>query len=78
MPTGKYAYAKGDYGRMNQKLSKTDWRGILGDRNTQEAWDLFTMEIDKAKKEYVPWIRGNAPCNTRKPVWMDDKTLKKV
>ena len=39
---------------MKAHLANMDWKAELDDLNVEEAWDRFTVEVNKAKKLFIP------------------------
>lgn len=76
----KYMFDKGDYKAMSEKLKTSNLSQRLDGLNIQEAWDLFSSEIDSLSKDFIPVRRfgGRSMKKATKPLWLDDKALAKV
>ena len=42
-----FNFSKGDYARARQLLNEINWEALLDNLNTEEAWDLFSIELYK-------------------------------
>ena len=49
----------------------------LNGKGVDEAWGVISSTIDRVQKAHVPMTDGRKK-GTRRPIWMDDTTLKKV
>ena len=45
---------KADWGKMREELATVDWRGQMGGKSGQEAWDLLKEKIHAAVEKHVP------------------------
>ena len=50
------AYWKGDYDKMNQILSETDWNVLLHNTNVEESWQLIKQKCLQAEDAAVPTV----------------------
>ncbi len=47
-------YKRGNYKRINENLSNTDWNEVINRSSTNEAWESFADIINRTIKENIP------------------------
>lgn len=75
---GKFAYARGDYEGLKTKVASLDLSSKIKGLNTQDAWNVFSSELEKAMEEFIPKVGGSRPGKKKNPVWFNDKAMAKV
>lgn len=68
---------KGDYTKM-RKMMDQDWDEKMRHLSTNEAWDLFQSEMNKAIQQCIPKSKANGNPANKKPMWMSTRALIKV
>ena len=66
---------KADWGKMREELATVDWRGQMGGKSGQEAWDLLKEKIHAAVEKHVPPRR---PRNQNRPAWLSQNILRAI
>ena len=70
-------YNKADYKEMKKELD-IDWEKELENKSVQEMADTIDKAIRATEKEHVPIKRQNFSTSKRKPIWMNESSLRKV
>jgi hypothetical protein len=51
---------------------------LQSSKNVQDAWDLFTEEINLAAKDFIPCIKSGKTEKKKRNMWADEKALAKI
>ena len=62
-------YAKGDYRHLNQELNSVDWASLFNGKDTNECYELFLSEYDRACNLWIP--PSNKLKRKAQPPWMN-------
>ena len=73
----RFAYAKGNYEAMREKLMGANLAARIQALGVQEAWDLLAGEIQAAVGEFVP-VAKRRGAQKKKPLWLNEKALGKI
>ncbi|KAK4315312.1 hypothetical protein Pmani_013483 [Petrolisthes manimaculis] len=73
-----YNYNKGDYTAMRNLLNDINWEMALHGLSVQDMTDYINQTIIAAIDKTVPIKKVNPLANHRKPLWMNESTLKTV
>ena len=71
-----YKYDKGDYQTMRQMLD-LDWENLLENKTIDESLAVLEENYNSAVKSCIP-IKETSTNTRRKPLWMNEKALRKV
>ena len=76
-------FVNGDYAKLDQDLSKIDWKMELEELNVNEAWGKFREQVNKGMSHNIPESRPSRKSSKtnnsgQKPLWMNFKTLRMV
>ena len=71
-----YKYDKGDYTTMKQMLD-LDWDTLLENKTIDESLAVLEDKYNSAVKSCIP-TKEASPNTRRKPLWMNEKALRKV
>ena len=71
----KYIYSKGDYESMRKDLAAIDWSDTAK-LSIDDHWTLFKSRMQDLINKHVP--KQSNSTKKRRPLWMNDKALKKV
>ena len=65
---------KGDYDKLRSHMTD-NWSVLLNDKNTIQSWNMFRDRITDGINKYIPKFTEKT---SKKPVWMNQKTLNMV
>ena len=71
-----YKYDKGDYTTM-KKMLDLDWDKLLENKSIDESLAVLEDKYNSAVKSCIP-TKESKPNQRRKPLWMNEKALRKV
>ncbi len=71
----RFNYYKADYDKIRQALN-INWEELLRGKPVGECWAIFAKKLTEVRNRFVPCKTGSS--RSRKPIWMDNATLKKV
>ena len=74
----RYAYAKGDYNSLCEKIKAHDWEEEMRGMSANEARHHVESTLMEAMSKMIPRRRWNRNHLKRKPLWMNEKALAKV
>ena len=70
-------YSKANYVGIRHRLAEINWRSLVESEPMDKAWTAFKDVLSSLEEEYIP-LKRTASGTTRKPIWMNNKTLKAV
>ena len=74
--TKKRNYFKGNYIKIGEEISTTDWDSLL-DGTINKSWDSLADKLNKFMDDYIPVCKENPRCNN-KLTFIDRETKQKL
>ena len=69
----RYAYHKGNYSEMTNKMKLYDWSNDMEGLDTDSAWTVFNDKIDKESEKHIP--KSN---NKKHRLYIDKNAERKI